>query len=646
MTTFAIANVLFSFAVKDRLRSVFSLETFADRRLLMTTGMSAAAILLGTELGILQRILDTVSLTGEQWVDLPARRVDRSSSSRGPQVRAPATGTAGAARRPAPHRPQYGRPCRTDGATRAETRRGRVAARRSTTSRPSFGGSRRLGDGASTASPIARARRSTRSTRISTPRTGRLDRAAHARVRRRRVARRGDAEVADAGRRPPRTGCGSRLGARGAARRRRRRRARAATGRSARACARSSAGGGSCRCSRCGREARVPADGRRAAVGELVLDETSIREPGGSVLGRLHRVEVEAPRGAYARRAARREPAAARAASNRPAQQVRGTASSRWASSGPRRESFGPTAIEPRGHDRRGRPRDLPPPLRDDAREGAGHRVGDDVEELHDMRVATRRMRAALALFADALPAAADELRRSSRGSGRRSASSATSTSSSSSSTAGSRRSRGGPRNARAPPRAARRGPRRGAAGDARGARLAPATSASCAASGRMLADAQRDARRRRSPSLPTSSSAGTEPSQGRPPHRAGRRAARLPPPPHRGQALPLRARVPRRRLSRRDEDASSAARWRCRTCSAPTRTATSRSRACAASPPSGAPSSARRPSSRWARSPSATGGRWRTAAARGCPLSTPGSEGKRWKELRKRASRPGRPSA
>ena len=34
MTTFALANVLLAFAVKDPLRSVFSLETFSDRRLL------------------------------------------------------------------------------------------------------------------------------------------------------------------------------------------------------------------------------------------------------------------------------------------------------------------------------------------------------------------------------------------------------------------------------------------------------------------------------------------------------------------------------------------------------------------------------------------------------------------------------------
>jgi CHAD domain-containing protein len=40
-----------------------------------------------------------------------------------------------------------------------------------------------------------------------------------------------------------------------------------------------------------------------------------------------------------------------------------------------------------------------------------GTRLGEDIEELHDMRVATRRLRAALALFADSLPVRAAHLR-------------------------------------------------------------------------------------------------------------------------------------------------------------------------------------------------------------------------------------------
>jgi P-type Ca2+ transporter type 2C len=68
MTTFAIANVFLSYTVKDDLKSIFSVDTFADRRLLKATGLSAAAILFGTELGIFNRILGTVSLTGKEWI--------------------------------------------------------------------------------------------------------------------------------------------------------------------------------------------------------------------------------------------------------------------------------------------------------------------------------------------------------------------------------------------------------------------------------------------------------------------------------------------------------------------------------------------------------------------------------------------------
>ena len=68
MTTFAIANPVFSFTARDELRSVFSLETVRDRTFLMTSLMSVAAIIFATELRFFQRILDTVALTGNQWL--------------------------------------------------------------------------------------------------------------------------------------------------------------------------------------------------------------------------------------------------------------------------------------------------------------------------------------------------------------------------------------------------------------------------------------------------------------------------------------------------------------------------------------------------------------------------------------------------
>jgi Ca2+-transporting ATPase len=68
LTTFAIANLAFSFTARDELRSVFSLETFSDRTFLMASLMSVVAIVVATELQFFHRILDTVPLSGDQWL--------------------------------------------------------------------------------------------------------------------------------------------------------------------------------------------------------------------------------------------------------------------------------------------------------------------------------------------------------------------------------------------------------------------------------------------------------------------------------------------------------------------------------------------------------------------------------------------------
>ncbi len=68
MTTFAIANLLFSFTARDAVRSVFSLDTFNDRTFLVTTAMSVASIVFVTELQVFHRVFDTVELTGNQWL--------------------------------------------------------------------------------------------------------------------------------------------------------------------------------------------------------------------------------------------------------------------------------------------------------------------------------------------------------------------------------------------------------------------------------------------------------------------------------------------------------------------------------------------------------------------------------------------------
>jgi Ca2+-transporting ATPase len=68
LTTFSLANVYYAIAARDDLRTMFSLDTFADRRFLAMTGMSLVAIVLGTQLGLLNRILQTVGLNFHEWL--------------------------------------------------------------------------------------------------------------------------------------------------------------------------------------------------------------------------------------------------------------------------------------------------------------------------------------------------------------------------------------------------------------------------------------------------------------------------------------------------------------------------------------------------------------------------------------------------
>jgi Ca2+-transporting ATPase len=67
LTTFALANLVFSFTALDEKQSVFSLDVISDRKFLMFSSFSLAAIFLGTELGPLNRILQTVPLSRGEW---------------------------------------------------------------------------------------------------------------------------------------------------------------------------------------------------------------------------------------------------------------------------------------------------------------------------------------------------------------------------------------------------------------------------------------------------------------------------------------------------------------------------------------------------------------------------------------------------
>ena len=68
MTSFAIANLFYSFCERDERTSVFSLDVLRDRRFLMFSGASVLAIILAPQLNLLNRILDTTPLTLHQWL--------------------------------------------------------------------------------------------------------------------------------------------------------------------------------------------------------------------------------------------------------------------------------------------------------------------------------------------------------------------------------------------------------------------------------------------------------------------------------------------------------------------------------------------------------------------------------------------------
>jgi CHAD domain-containing protein len=144
--------------------------------------------------------------------------------------------------------------------------------------------------------------------------------------------------------------------------------------------------------------------------GDLLLDETAVRTPAGEVLSRLRRVEVEVPESSVDAVAPLVRDLQA-ACGLHPA--VLSKYQAALVASGEQRagaEEFGETAIAPTdaiGHVALATLRRHFAVMR--AKE-PGTRIGDDIEELHDMRVATRRLRAAIAFFGAALPAEAERL--------------------------------------------------------------------------------------------------------------------------------------------------------------------------------------------------------------------------------------------
>jgi CHAD domain-containing protein len=143
--------------------------------------------------------------------------------------------------------------------------------------------------------------------------------------------------------------------------------------------------------------------------GEIALDETAIRPGAGGAATRLHRVEIEVPEAAVSALEPFVEQFRA-ACRLQPAQLTKYETGVLTVGLEVVPQAFGATTIE--ADARIGRValavlrRQFWALL---ARE-PGTRLGDDPEELHDMRVASRRLRAALSLFADVLPPSAAKL--------------------------------------------------------------------------------------------------------------------------------------------------------------------------------------------------------------------------------------------
>ena len=68
VTVFSLMNVALGMSARSETRTIFSRDIVSDRRQLTLYGGTIVAIVLATELGFLNRILDTTPLTGGQWL--------------------------------------------------------------------------------------------------------------------------------------------------------------------------------------------------------------------------------------------------------------------------------------------------------------------------------------------------------------------------------------------------------------------------------------------------------------------------------------------------------------------------------------------------------------------------------------------------
>ena len=143
--------------------------------------------------------------------------------------------------------------------------------------------------------------------------------------------------------------------------------------------------------------------------GEIALDEIAIRTGARAVITRLHRVKIEAPEQALA--SLRPFVESLRATCRlQPTGLTKYEAGVLTAGLDVLPDDFGATTIEPDAPIGRVALAVLRRHFEALRANEPGARLGDDIEELHDMRVASRRLRAAMSLFADVLPPSAAKL--------------------------------------------------------------------------------------------------------------------------------------------------------------------------------------------------------------------------------------------
>jgi Ca2+-transporting ATPase len=67
MVMFSIVHIPFSLSLRQPTETVFRRETFSNRYLWIAYGWIILILILLTEIGLFQRIFDTVPLTNQQW---------------------------------------------------------------------------------------------------------------------------------------------------------------------------------------------------------------------------------------------------------------------------------------------------------------------------------------------------------------------------------------------------------------------------------------------------------------------------------------------------------------------------------------------------------------------------------------------------